>query len=270
MNQHKDKKLLKVRAVVLLAFVVSGLFAAMLAPVFVSTSAYAQSPQCPNRNDTYDPATHTCSHTPAPDITGGPPLCLRPYSLTNGRCVRPADGSRPAPGQSPTAPSKPGEEGDPKCAVVNYGPIACPINAGIPPDSKACWVRDPNATTPEGRRWTEKPCNDPAFTAPASIVCDGTTPPDARQLCDPALACQGDTCNLTVKYINPLIKALAALVGIGVTLSIVWAGIQYASSADDPQRVSAAKRRITNALLTLIGFFLFFAFMNWIIPGGIR
>ncbi len=70
-------------------------------------------------------------------------------------------------------------------------------------------------------------------------------------------------------YINPAIKTLAAIVGVAVTISIVVGGIQYASSGDDPQKVSAAKSRIIKALLTLIGFFFLFAFLNYIIPGGI-
>lgn len=71
------------------------------------------------------------------------------------------------------------------------------------------------------------------------------------------------------KYVTPLVKTLAALVGVAVTISIVFAGIQYTTSADDPQKVSAAKQRIFNSLVALIAYFLLFAFLNWIIPGGL-
>lgn len=81
-------------------------------------------------------------------------------------------------------------------------------------------------------------------------------------------ACPKGQCIID-KYINPAIKTLAALVGVVVTISIIVGGIQYASSGDDPQKVSAAKSRIVKALLTLIGFFFLFAFLNYIIPGGI-
>ncbi len=71
-------------------------------------------------------------------------------------------------------------------------------------------------------------------------------------------------------YINPAIKIVSALVGIGVTISIIIGGIQYASSADSPQKVSAAKQRIVKAIFILLAYFFFLAFMNWIIPGGIN
>ena len=70
------------------------------------------------------------------------------------------------------------------------------------------------------------------------------------------------------KYINPAINLVSGLVGVGVTVSIVYAGIQYASSADNPQKVSAARQRITTSIFVLVGYFVFYAFLNWVIPGG--
>ena len=70
------------------------------------------------------------------------------------------------------------------------------------------------------------------------------------------------------KYINPAINLVSALVGVGVTVSIIYAGIQYASSADNPQKVSAARQRIVTSIFVLVGYFVFYAFLNWVIPGG--
>ncbi len=177
------------------------------------------------------------------------------------------------PAPAPRAPAA----GTPQCAVAGYGLIACPPNAGVDPQSSKCYVQDPAAPKPEDRsRFVEKACGSAEFkkaaTPPTAIDCSKTStgggaPP--REYCDPAFNCTGDTCDLVKKYVNPLIKTLAALVGVGVTISIIMAGIQYASSANDPQAVTAAKHRIFNSILTLIGFFLFFAFLNWIIPGGL-
>lgn len=164
------------------------------------------------------------------------------------------------------------EGGDPapKCAVSNFGPIPCPVNVGQGTDK--CFVRDPAQTdAAAASSWKESACDDPAFTGPATIDCSKDV-----QYCDPATRCgQTDSagnainCDLGIKYINPLIKAVAAMVGLAVTASIIWAGIQYATSADDPQKVTAAKQRMLTSVLTLLGFFLFFAFLNWIIPGGV-
>lgn len=93
----------------------------------------------------------------------------------------------------------------------------------------------------------------------------------------PALPCQKNDVSscpqgscIFQTYINPAIKVVSALVGIGVTISIIIGGIQYASSADSPQKVSAAKQRIVKAIFILLAYFFFLAFMNWIIPGGIN
>ncbi len=83
--------------------------------------------------------------------------------------------------------------------------------------------------------------------------------------------CGGDAaCNNFIdKYINPAIVALTALVGIAAVISIIFAGIQYASSADDPGTVSKAKQRIFNTLIGLVAYIFLFAFINYLVPGGI-
>lgn len=71
------------------------------------------------------------------------------------------------------------------------------------------------------------------------------------------------------KYINPGIKAFAALAGVAVAAGIVIGGIEYTISTDDPSKVSAAKDRITKSIIALLAFMLLFAFLNYIVPGGI-
>jgi hypothetical protein len=66
------------------------------------------------------------------------------------------------------------------------------------------------------------------------------------------------------------VSLLALLVGIIVTISIVVAGIQYAMAKDDVAKVTAAKHRIYNALIALLAYIFLFAFLNWLIPGGIK
>ncbi|MFA5004365.1 MAG: hypothetical protein WC498_03785 [Candidatus Saccharimonadales bacterium] len=76
-------------------------------------------------------------------------------------------------------------------------------------------------------------------------------------------------CDLISKYINPLIQFLSALVGVAVVVSIVIGGIQYGSSAGDPQKASAAKNRIRNAILALVTFLFLYALLNFLVPGGL-
>lgn len=86
---------------------------------------------------------------------------------------------------------------------------------------------------------------------------------------DPAAGsnCSND-CGLVAKYGIPLINFAAGLVGIAATISIVIGGIQYSASGDNPQATSAAKKRIANAVLALLGFLFLYAALQWILPGG--
>lgn len=76
-------------------------------------------------------------------------------------------------------------------------------------------------------------------------------------------------CNSFVdKYINPVIVFLTVVVGIAAVISIIMAGIQYSSSADDPGTVSKAKSRIFNTVIGLVAYIFFLAFFNYLVPGG--
>lgn len=80
----------------------------------------------------------------------------------------------------------------------------------------------------------------------------------------------GDRCNNFVEtYLNPFIYLLSALVGVAAVISIITAGIQYSSSADDPSTVSKAKQRIFNTVIGLVAYIFLFAFLNYLIPGGL-
>jgi hypothetical protein len=149
----------------------------------------------------------------------------------------------------------------PRCAVLNFGEIPCPIRASIPADGR-CYVQVPGRDAD----FKPAPCTHEAFTPPVAIDCSR---PELTATCDQASKCRGDTCDLVKKYIDPLIVMLSALVGIGVTLSIIWSGIHYSKSANDSRAVAQAKRRILAALLTLLGYFLLYQFLDWVIPGGI-
>lgn len=85
---------------------------------------------------------------------------------------------------------------------------------------------------------------------------------------DPASTGCVDDCGLVEQYAIPFLNFLGAVVGLVVTISIVVGGIQYASSADDPQKVAAAKSRIANAVIALVAFLFLYGFLQWVVPGG--
>lgn len=77
-----------------------------------------------------------------------------------------------------------------------------------------------------------------------------------------------DNCGI-IKYLVIFINALSALVGIIIVIVIIVGGIQYSASADNPQAAAAAKKRIAGAVGALLIFIFMFAFLNYIVPGGV-
>ncbi len=72
-----------------------------------------------------------------------------------------------------------------------------------------------------------------------------------------------------VDDINTIVNFLSGLVGVVVVGVIILGGIQYAMAGDKAEAVSAAKKRIVNGLIALIAFLFIFAFLQWLIPGGL-
>ncbi len=75
--------------------------------------------------------------------------------------------------------------------------------------------------------------------------------------------------NPIVKDLNQAITFLSAAVGIVVVGTIILGGIQYTMAGDNPQALSEAKQRITNGLIALIVFLFMYAFLQWLVPGGV-
>lgn len=87
---------------------------------------------------------------------------------------------------------------------------------------------------------------------------------------DPALGCNPDNnneCSL-LNYVKLAINILSATVAVVVVLVIVVAGIQYSMSGDQPDKLQGAKVRIRNALFALLAFIFLYAFLQYIVPGG--
>ncbi len=81
-----------------------------------------------------------------------------------------------------------------------------------------------------------------------------------------------DTClqkNPIVKDLNTIVNFLSALVGVVVVGVIILGGIQFATAGDKAEAVSAAKTRIVNGVIALVAYLFIFAFLQWLIPGGL-
>lgn len=75
--------------------------------------------------------------------------------------------------------------------------------------------------------------------------------------------------NPIVKDLNIVVTFLSGLVGVVVVGVIILGGIQYSMAGDKAEAVGAAKKRITNGLIALLAFLFIFAFLQWLIPGGV-
>lgn len=88
----------------------------------------------------------------------------------------------------------------------------------------------------------------------------------AGEMCCPSGAASSAEDCMTAKYINPLIKVLASVAGVAVVGGLIWGGIQYSSSAGDPQKVAKGKKTIVSALTGLVAFLLLGSFIQFMAP----
>lgn len=65
------------------------------------------------------------------------------------------------------------------------------------------------------------------------------------------------------------IRILTGLVAVLAVVSIVYAGVQYASAGDSPEKVKAAKDRITQTVIGVLLYIFMFAILEFLIPGGV-
>ena len=86
--------------------------------------------------------------------------------------------------------------------------------------------------------------------------------------CDSNAQLDASNCSI-IGWVVIAINTLSALVGLTVVIMIIVAGIQYSSAGDDPQKTAQAKSRIVNAIIALVTFIFMYAFLQWIIPGGV-
>ena len=82
------------------------------------------------------------------------------------------------------------------------------------------------------------------------------------------LGCQGKGGPIEDLFYS-IIRCLSVGIGLVLVASIIYAGIQYASSTGNPDQTSAAKKRIQNAFVALIFYLLIFVMIQYLVPGGL-
>lgn len=79
----------------------------------------------------------------------------------------------------------------------------------------------------------------------------------------------GEQYNPVLDMLFALLRFVSTGVGIVVTGSIVWAGIQYSTSRGNPQGTEAALKRVYNSVIALLIYIFAFAILNFLVPGGL-
>ena len=140
---------------------------------------------------------------------------------------------------------------------------------------------DPNCITRKAKEYvkraaTEKvPKDAAAFTDALLKITEeakaGVDPDTNAKLPPAGTNCENinSGCDLINKYLNPAINLLSGVFGLIVVMSLIIGGIQYAASGGDPQKVTLAKKRIMSTVVALIALFLFYGFLQFIVPGGL-
>jgi hypothetical protein len=149
---------------------------------------------------------------------------------------------------------------------------------GVPLEDDKCYTETRSGPSASLTGYQETSCTDAT-----DRDMDGT-PGGARStaITEPKFVksdCSGDNISANAEdpdnqcgildYLVLFINVLSALVGIVVVGSIIYGGIQYSTAGSDPQKVSAAKNRIRNAIIALIFFIFTYSFLNYLVPGGV-
>lgn len=110
-----------------------------------------------------------------------------------------------------------------------------------------------------------------AYAVEKEWVCDqnGLALPDCKQVNTGAGSYPDMAKNPIYAWINFFINLISAFIIMGAIIMVAVAGLQYMSSRDNAQSVQAAKSRIGSIAAALLFYFFLYAFVQWLIPGGV-
>lgn len=155
----------------------------------------------------------------------------------------------------------------PAVITISIMAPAQPVSAICPPDNPGCIDGNNGGGSGTGSNSSQGPSSN---DMPAQKCASNEVSMDHGKTCCPKSAGKNATSCLYAKYINPLVNLLSAAVGVVVVAAIIMGAIQYSSSAGDPQKATNGKKHIQNALLGLVAYLLLYAFLQFIVVGGIK
>ncbi len=105
---------------------------------------------------------------------------------------------------------------------------------------------------------------------PPTLPSDSPAPTDSEPDCEIGTnqRIDEDNCDI-LGYLNMALNLVSGGVAIAVIGNIIFAGIQYSTAQGDPSAASKAKNRIRGAVIAFIMYACLYAFIQWLIPGGV-
>jgi hypothetical protein len=110
-------------------------------------------------------------------------------------------------------------------------------------------------------------CAHPSATNSSCVQCDNGSCTDSAAT--PNANCSKEECDLVANYINPTINLLTLVFGLVAVISIIMGGIQFSTSGGDPQKSAAARGRIEKTIFAIFIYAFLYAFLEFLVPGGI-
>ena len=151
------------------------------------------------------------------------------------------------------------------------------------PITSSCYSGGPSDPSPNNRANLLCSCPASGCTGSPSVIPTAYAVPDApnpnaefkgfgtkfvNSHKDDCTTISVNTCGI-FQWVIIITNTLSAMVGIVVVASIIAGGIQYSTAGEDPQKIQAAKTRITNALIALFVSIFMVVFLNWVVPSGV-
>ena len=108
-------------------------------------------------------------------------------------------------------------------------------------------------------------CSSSTNSSDCSIQAQPLTDCSAPNAVDAAMKCS----KIMTDFVDPLLKFLAAGVGVIVVIMVIVGGVQYVTANGNPQAAQNARKKIINALIAFTTFIFLYALLEWLIPGGV-
>ena len=72
-----------------------------------------------------------------------------------------------------------------------------------------------------------------------------------------------------IKLLDTGFNLVSGAISLAIIGNIIYAGIQYSMAQGDPSKASKSKDRIRNAVIAFLMYVTLYAFIQWLIPGGV-